>query len=86
MRRAGKAAGHGHDGNDAGAGPNEVGAPSKPGDARGLTEKRGVLDDDANDFVESEGDDGEVVAAEPQRWHADEKTSPRRRRHPGAER
>ena len=59
------------DGRDA-EGPEQIGVRRDAFEATGASKRIGVLNHNADDFSETERDDGEVVAAQSQRWHPDQ--------------
>jgi hypothetical protein len=75
VRRVGDALGHQQDDEDPEPDHAEAGALGDAREAERSTERFGVLDDDADDFAEAEGDDGEVVAFEAERGQADDEAA-----------
>src|SRR6266851_9129995 len=55
-------------------GPKESRAGKNSLEAARPADSLNVLKNDADDFTEAEGDDGEIVSLEAQRRHADQKT------------
>ena len=62
-----------------GEGPEEIRVARDAVRPRGAADGFDVLDNDADDFAEAERDDGEIIAPQPQRRHADDQAGEGRR-------
>ena len=58
--------------------PKEIRVAGNAAQAARAADRVDVLENDADDFAETERDDGEIIAAQPQRRHADEQARQRR--------